>query len=416
MTGLPFSLQAMDLWIECTMNLGSKLKQGWLNLLDDEKQLLSTTRNVNNIARIRSTVKRNLKKKDRRRIHVDCQMSRVKKDERAVQDIEACLQEFDTEPFDESNPALRTLQSAITASAELVTDVKNAVKEGDGQGQTLLQERVYTKQSSIRDTISRNKRIDFASDYVPKASGENMKQNANQMEKNGLISIFNLAEKSNLIDFAELLQYRITAECLSVFNVDRSMRKTQKSKLLETSITNPLPNYPRQYISVIDMGFLWRLATPSSDDREIVRRSCMEYTWGDYAKKVVSLLVSLHPYATKIFCVNDVYNREYTIKDDERDRRAMKEHNIPNVAMKTDDKLPSNAQFKWILLNSSNIVRLQHLIGTKLREYSRDTGKEFIQCTGTMSKNILTDEIKAEFAINHVEAEQFSLHYIISCV
>ena len=179
------------------------------------------------------------------------------------------------------------------------------------------------------------------------------------------------------------------------------MRKTQKSKLLETFITNPLPNYPRQYISVIDMGFLWRLATPSSDDREIVRRSGMEYTWGDYAKIVVSLLVSRHPYATKIFCVNDVYNREYTIKDDERDRRAMKEHNIPNVAMKTDDKLPSNAQFKRILLNSSNKVRLQHLIETKLREYSRDTGKEFIQCTGTMSKNLLTDEIEAEFAINH---------------
>ena len=195
LTGLPFSLQVMGLWIECTMNLGSKLKQGWLNLLDNEKQLLSTTRNMNNIVRIRSTVKRNLKKKDRRRIHVDCQMSRVKKDERAVQDIEACLQEFDTEPFDESNPALCALQSVITASAELVTDVKNAVKEGDGQGQTLLQECVYTKQSSIRDTISRNKRIDLASDYVPKACGENMKQKANQMEKNGLISIFNLRKK-----------------------------------------------------------------------------------------------------------------------------------------------------------------------------------------------------------------------------
>lgn len=63
LTGLPFSLQGMDLWIECTMNLGSKLMQGWLNLLDNEKQLLSTTRNVNNIARIRATIKRNMKRK-----------------------------------------------------------------------------------------------------------------------------------------------------------------------------------------------------------------------------------------------------------------------------------------------------------------------------------------------------------------
>ena len=36
-TGLPYSFQGMDLWIECTMNLGSKLKQGWLNLLNNKK-------------------------------------------------------------------------------------------------------------------------------------------------------------------------------------------------------------------------------------------------------------------------------------------------------------------------------------------------------------------------------------------
>ena len=33
MTGLPYSNQPMDLWIEVTMNLESKLKQGWLQLL-----------------------------------------------------------------------------------------------------------------------------------------------------------------------------------------------------------------------------------------------------------------------------------------------------------------------------------------------------------------------------------------------
>ena len=29
LTRLPYSYQGMDLWIECTMKLGSKLKQGW---------------------------------------------------------------------------------------------------------------------------------------------------------------------------------------------------------------------------------------------------------------------------------------------------------------------------------------------------------------------------------------------------
>ena len=115
MTGLPYSLQAMDLWIESTMNLGSKLKQGWLNL-DNEKQLLSTTRNVNNVARIRATIRRNLKRKDRRKKHIECQSASTKKDEMAVQNIQACFKEFDSEPFDVSTPILRSLQSDIHAS------------------------------------------------------------------------------------------------------------------------------------------------------------------------------------------------------------------------------------------------------------------------------------------------------------
>ena len=43
---------ALDLWIEVTMNKGSKLKSGWLSILKNEKQLLVQGRNVNNIARI----------------------------------------------------------------------------------------------------------------------------------------------------------------------------------------------------------------------------------------------------------------------------------------------------------------------------------------------------------------------------
>ena len=49
-------------------------------------------------------------------------------------------------------------------------------------------------------------------------------------------------------------------------------------------------------------------------DREIVRRYGSEYEWGYLAKKVVSLIEFQHSSATKIVCVNDVYNLKYTIK------------------------------------------------------------------------------------------------------
>ena len=53
------------------------------------------------------------------------------------------------------------------------------------------------------------------------------------MEKDGLISISNLAEKSNLIDLVEHFCNRVNYECPAAFNFDGSIQKTQKSKALE---------------------------------------------------------------------------------------------------------------------------------------------------------------------------------------
>jgi len=54
MTGNPYSCVALDIWIESTMNKGSKLKSGWLAILNNEKQVLSNNRNVNNVNRVRA--------------------------------------------------------------------------------------------------------------------------------------------------------------------------------------------------------------------------------------------------------------------------------------------------------------------------------------------------------------------------
>ena len=43
MTGNPFSCVAVNLRIESTMNKGSKLKSGWLAILNNEKHILSNT-------------------------------------------------------------------------------------------------------------------------------------------------------------------------------------------------------------------------------------------------------------------------------------------------------------------------------------------------------------------------------------
>ena len=142
----------------------------------------------------------------------------MKKEECAVQYIESCSEEIDTKPFEASNPVLHTLLSAIVASHKLIADLKKAITEGDKHIISFLNERVYSKKSSIRDTIPKNKRINFSNDYILKE-----KEKANQMEKDGLISTFNLAEKSNLIDLVELFCNRVACECLATFNFDGSV-------------------------------------------------------------------------------------------------------------------------------------------------------------------------------------------------
>ena len=127
------------------MNLNSKLKQGWLNLLYNEKQLFATTRNANNVARIKAAVEQKLKCQRKSGKHVECQPARMRKDKQAVQGILNSFTEFEGHPFDTSRPELRSIQSGIKAQPDLVEDLSVAPFEGRNQLETLMEERVYTK-------------------------------------------------------------------------------------------------------------------------------------------------------------------------------------------------------------------------------------------------------------------------------
>ena len=58
------------------------------------------------------------------------------------------------------------------------------------------------------------------------------------------------------------------------------MRQTQKSKLLEKCLLTPVLEVPREYVSLIDMGYIWRLATPTPEDKESLHIDGLDYTWG----------------------------------------------------------------------------------------------------------------------------------------
>ena len=102
------------------------------------------------------------------------------------------------------------------------------------------------------------------------------------------------------------------------------MRITAKSKLLDLLNLDPIAEKPRDHVSLVDMGLIWRLAIPTPDDREASKQDGSEYRWSDYLDKISSIILSRHVDARLIILVNDKYDILFSIKDDERDRRAAK--------------------------------------------------------------------------------------------
>ena len=94
------------------------------------------------------------------------------------------------------------------------------------------------------------------------------------------------------------------------------------------------------------MGLIWRLAVPSTEDRE--KRDGTKFTWCDYAQKTVDFVLRRHPNAERIICVNDSYEQDYSIKDSERIHRQ-KQMSIKNVFMKAEDKFPSSTESHALL-------------------------------------------------------------------
>ena len=154
------------------MNHGSSLKAGCLHLLQKDKQLFSTIRNTKNVSIIRLALESNLKSKRKRTKHVDCKPTRMQKGEKAIQDLQTSLNDFEGNPFDLSNPTLRSIQSGIKASDDIINDLSVDLHEGRNQVDIFFEERVYNKMHSIKDRLAKNKRLNFENNQTVTASNK----------------------------------------------------------------------------------------------------------------------------------------------------------------------------------------------------------------------------------------------------
>ncbi|CAJ1050849.1 hypothetical protein KUCAC02_009112 [Xyrichtys novacula] len=400
-TGNPYSNMAWDMWIECTMNKGSKMKSGWLSILQNEK-LLVHSRNVNNVTRIRAAHNSLATRKKAKGKHTESVPKCMREDEQCVHNLIACMDEFDSLPFNPASPTLRTLQSAMPASDELVADFKSAHSAGEEKLNIFLRDRVFSKNKSLHAPVSLSKHLTFSKHTCIEKPSEELKARAAEMERSALKAVINLVEDSKLVKFPELLEHCVVEECVALFNPNGTYRKTQKSKLIQKLSLQTIA-IKEPYVALIDMGMIWRMATPSAEDTQT--QDGRPYKWLDYVQKVSSIILARHLGAHRIICVNDPYDAAYSTKDDERDLRIQGKVHVPNTYMKLDDPLPSAKAFKMLLCSVSNKGRLQKLICSHLTDLAQNVNVEIVYSVGPHCTNLSTQQPMEDYSIEQLEAD-----------
>lgn len=123
------------------------------------------------------------------------------------------------------------------------------------------------------------------------------------MESRALAAVVNLVDVSGLLSLSEVMKHLLTEECLTLFNVNGTFRKTQKNKLLQKLTQQPLD--VQSYTALVDMGMIWRLASPTAEDRE--KGDGSPYARGNYTNKIVTMILARHVKASTIICINDLH-------------------------------------------------------------------------------------------------------------
>ena len=118
-------------------------------------------------------------------------------------------------------------------------------------------------------TIHRNSRCNFRKPSVTKDVSKKKATKADAMENKAMAKIIEFAQELKTgLNLSEVMAYRLTEECLPIFNINGTIRKGQKSKLTDRFNFVELQHPVNSYIAIVDMGFIWRLCTPSAEDRE----------------------------------------------------------------------------------------------------------------------------------------------------
>ena len=249
----------------------------------------------------------------------------------------------------------------------------SANEEGEKQATKFLEERVLTNKKQIYDQINLNKQRNFSKPTVVKNTGKVCKTDA--MENRAMVKIISLAETAT-VDLEELMRYHLTEICLPLFNINGQMRKAVKSNFINSFEIHKTTLEGVSYISIVEMGFIWRLATPSIANRESAE---CDFTWGNYATKIFNIFLQHHPNAIEYHLVNDRYDVELSIKDAEHQKRnSMFLEGSRNIFPSSNLAVLLARTFNSFFGNAKNKIRLQDFLFKELTEFAKNHQKTFV--------------------------------------
>ena len=130
------------------------------------------------------------------------------------------------------------------------------------------------------------------------------------------------------------------------------------------------------------MRLLWRVASPTPENREARNRDSSDYRWSDYLDNIWAIILSCRANAYLIILINHKCCLPFIINDDKNDCRRVKHPHIPQIF---SPSLKTNFQELLSLMNlwsTQDKVRLQKVVKEQLKRHvGQVRGDIIIYCT-----------------------------------
>ena len=270
---------------------------------------------------------------------------------------------------------------------------------------------MFSNEKPFDATIHRNSRHNFSKPPVQKDKSAQKVTKTDAMENKAMTEIITLAQANLGLEdglvLSEVMEYRVTEDCLPIFNINGTLRKGQKSKFIQKFDFTDLEPL-ESYIALGDMGFIWRLSTPSAEDRENKTKVSI-HGGGDYATKMFNLIMDRHTKASQIIMVNDPYDLPYSNKDGEYMRwtgNLAYVGETRNVFIKRLDALPSPKHFNNMFQNSGNKFRLQEFLKMEFKsKLTQRPGTKVVYSVRERCCDMSTDKEVCELTCLYMEAD-----------